>query len=313
MINFKQLEAIYWLRELHSFQKVADRIHKTQPAVSARISSLEEVIGSRLVDRLPTGIKLTSLGREVADHAERLILQRNVMLEDVRRDSKASLRIACVGQVMQTWGPYLRNRLQVDAPHLSVEFSFGTNIQIESDIRSGAADLAFMTLNPTKTLLSTYFSVEYDIGWFGATEFVKNLPKPATPSDLGSCDLVLFPPTSPLFSPMTDAMSNMSGPRHFANSLPSILTMLKLGYGISAIPVSVALDDIETGDLAQITTVEKLRPLIVYCAHVSQQKKKQAAIVLEIAELAAQDFAMQPNSAMKYVPGQTPTGEICSS
>lgn len=308
MINFKQLEAIYWLRELHSFQRVADRIHVTQPAVSARIAVLEEAINARLVDRRPTGISLTSLGREVADHAERLILQRDVMLDQVRRERKTSLRVAMVGPVMHTWGPLFRRRVKEDAPHLSVEFSAGSNVQIERDVQAGAADLAFVSLLPTAIVPSTQFSVEYDIGWIGTPEFVDTLPEPATLGELGSCDLVLYPPTSPLFSPVTDAIREMSGQRHFANSLSSILDMLRLGYGISAIPVSAALEDIKTGHLSQVQTIENMRPLTVYCAHVSRQRQKQANTVLEIAESAAQDFAAQPSSAMQFIAGQARTG-----
>lgn len=313
MVNFKQLEAIYWLRELNSFQQVADRINVTQPAVSARIVALEAAINARLVNRRPTGVSLTSLGLEVAEHAERLILQRDVMLEQLRRDRKSSLRVSMVGPVMNTWGPLLRKRLQNLEPDLAVEFSFGSNVQIERDVQAGAADLAFVSLLPSTTLPTTQFSVKYDIGWIGAPKLLSRLPRPATLADLGSCDLVLYPPTSPLFSPVADVMPQASGPRHFANSLSSILDMLRLGFGISAIPVSAALNDIETGRLARVETVVKMRSLTVYCAHVSKQKQKQAAVVLAHAESAAKEFAALPNSAMQFIAGQARTGASAES
>ena len=63
-MNFKQLEAFYWLTKLQSYQRVADHICLTQPAVSARILGLEENLGVKLIDRSASEFRLTEQGHE---------------------------------------------------------------------------------------------------------------------------------------------------------------------------------------------------------------------------------------------------------
>lgn len=162
MIQFKQLEAIFWLRELGSFQKAADKLKVTQPAVSTRIATLEELVGARLVERNPSGLALTNLGQELAEHAEKIIRQRDVMLERVHRDRRTSLRVAAVGPIMFTWGPILKARLAQEMPATKVEFTIGSNVQIERDIRADAVDIAILSMRPKDEPTSTAFSVSYN-------------------------------------------------------------------------------------------------------------------------------------------------------
>ena len=54
-MNFKQIEAFYWLTQLHNHQRVADHLGLTQPAVSARIAGLEDMLNAQLIDRASAG------------------------------------------------------------------------------------------------------------------------------------------------------------------------------------------------------------------------------------------------------------------
>lgn len=301
MVNFKQLEALYWLRELGSFQRVADRIHLTQPAVSARIATLEESTGVQLVDRSTSALHLTRQGEVVANYAERLITIRDAMLESVRRDEKTMLRLAMVGPVAHTWGPDLRSLIAEHAPELRVEFTVGSNVQIERDVRAGAIDLAFMSLLPSDSLPVTAFSIEYEVDWLGTPELVRRLPVPASMDDLGRSELILYPPTSPLYSPVQSTLGERignGGARHFANSLSTILDMLRLGYGLSAVPVAVAEKDIADGVLMRVDTRKSIKPLTVFCAHQARHRKATTDLVVELAKTAVQS---RETTEMRYV------------
>ena len=50
-----------------SLAKAASHIGVTQPTVSRRIESLEERLGVRLFDRLPSGVALTMEGKSILD------------------------------------------------------------------------------------------------------------------------------------------------------------------------------------------------------------------------------------------------------
>lgn len=73
------LELACWIARLGSFTAAAERLHTTQPAVSARVRELEEAVGHKLFVRQGRGVALSMEGREFVQKAE-LILQQ---LEDL--------------------------------------------------------------------------------------------------------------------------------------------------------------------------------------------------------------------------------------
>ncbi len=67
------LELAVWIAKLGSFTAAADRMHTTQPAVSARVKELEDILGLRLFVRQGRGVELTPEGREFVAKAEAVL------------------------------------------------------------------------------------------------------------------------------------------------------------------------------------------------------------------------------------------------
>lgn len=72
-MNFKQLEAFYWLTRLKSYQRVAEHINLTQSAVSVRVVGLEESLGVKLIESNAPNFKLTEKGMQAAEFAEAFV------------------------------------------------------------------------------------------------------------------------------------------------------------------------------------------------------------------------------------------------
>lgn len=51
MITFKQLEAIYWIVELGSFEAASLKLNMSQSAISKRVQGLEEAFDVPIFDR----------------------------------------------------------------------------------------------------------------------------------------------------------------------------------------------------------------------------------------------------------------------
>jgi DNA-binding transcriptional LysR family regulator len=64
-----------------SFSRAAGQLHLSQPAVSKRVSLLEQQLGHRLFDRVGRRVALTEAGRTLVPHAERVLEH----LDDGRR------------------------------------------------------------------------------------------------------------------------------------------------------------------------------------------------------------------------------------
>ena len=50
MITLKQIEAIYWIVELGSFEAAAAKLNMSQSAISKRVQELEDAFGVSIFD-----------------------------------------------------------------------------------------------------------------------------------------------------------------------------------------------------------------------------------------------------------------------
>ncbi len=80
-MNISSYSAFIAVSEYGTFSKAAEVLYVTQPAVSKRISILEEQLGSQLFDRIGKRVMLNEAGRALLPIAERI-------LQDVKESQK---------------------------------------------------------------------------------------------------------------------------------------------------------------------------------------------------------------------------------
>ncbi|HYS55915.1 MAG TPA: LysR family transcriptional regulator [Thermoanaerobaculia bacterium] len=77
-MEFKQLEMFVAVAEERSMMRAAERVFRTQPAVSMALAKLEQEIGSCLFQRSRQGgFQLTAAGRVLWDYAKRMLALRD--------------------------------------------------------------------------------------------------------------------------------------------------------------------------------------------------------------------------------------------
>jgi DNA-binding transcriptional LysR family regulator len=135
-----------------SFSAAGALIGMSQQAVSSRIRSLEERVGTPLFTRSPRGAVLTSEGalicewaQEVLDAAERL----DVGIRSLRDEQARRLRVAAsqtiAGHLLPQWLVALRRQEEASgSPLTAVELSVGNSRWTAEAVRSGQADLGFI-------------------------------------------------------------------------------------------------------------------------------------------------------------------------
>lgn len=73
MMTIDALEAFVSVARLGSFSRTADSLHRSQPAISRRVSLLEESLGAPLFERVGGGVRLSEPGQALLPHAERAL------------------------------------------------------------------------------------------------------------------------------------------------------------------------------------------------------------------------------------------------
>ena len=82
-MDLLQLEHFLAVVEERTFTRAAERVHRTQPAVSQSIKKLEDEIGAPLFARDVHEVTLTEAGRLLADYARRMVALRDEAMRQV--------------------------------------------------------------------------------------------------------------------------------------------------------------------------------------------------------------------------------------
>ena len=80
-MEIHQLEYLAAVADEGSISKAARRVGVAQPSLSQQVKRLEDDLGHRLLDRLPKGVVLTEAGRQLLEHARRVLAE----IADARR------------------------------------------------------------------------------------------------------------------------------------------------------------------------------------------------------------------------------------
>lgn len=83
-MELDQITAFLEVARNRSFSRAAEKLYRTQPAISAQIRALEQECGHKLFDRLGRRIFLTPPGEVLFEYGERLVAMHREALQRVR-------------------------------------------------------------------------------------------------------------------------------------------------------------------------------------------------------------------------------------
>jgi len=138
------------------FGQAADSMFLTQAAVSARIKTLENLLGVSLFIRKKRDIQLTPEGNRLISRADRLISEWRKIRQEISAGG-ASQQLSIGGSlrlwdiILQQWLILMREAL----PHLALILESHTPDILTRKLLDGVLDLAFMLEPPQLEILQT--------------------------------------------------------------------------------------------------------------------------------------------------------------
>lgn len=128
-----------------SFSRAAETLSLTQSAVSQQVAALERQLGTRLLDRGPGGLRLTSPGERLLAHAgaiaDRLTLADAQIAEEVAAERR-ELRVGAFPSALATIVPAAVSALLATVPDLQVSVTEGRTDALAGGVRDGSLHLA---------------------------------------------------------------------------------------------------------------------------------------------------------------------------
>ncbi|HWE00649.1 MAG TPA: LysR substrate-binding domain-containing protein, partial [Bryobacteraceae bacterium] len=133
-----------------SFSRAADKLGRTQPAVSLALQRLETELGEKLLDRSARDVVLTDAGRTVLEYARRfqsLELELQDSITELRDHSAGRLVIGANESTTLYLLPHLQ-RYRLMYPRIKVQVRRSFSSRIPGEIVDGNLELGVISYEP---------------------------------------------------------------------------------------------------------------------------------------------------------------------
>lgn len=143
-LNLNHLRAFHAITVAGSVTGAAKSLQVSQPAVSKQLGELEAALGVRLVDRLPRGIRLTTTGRALAEHAGRIFAIEHaaeVELAALLGLRRGLLSIGASTTVGSYLVPAVFGAFHAHHPELRLELQIGNTAAVHDLVRRQVVEL----------------------------------------------------------------------------------------------------------------------------------------------------------------------------
>jgi DNA-binding transcriptional LysR family regulator len=288
MLTFKQVEALYWIVELGSFEAAANKLNASQSAISKRIRELESAFNVEVFDRNRRTARLTEKGEELYHYGKELLERRDNIIE--RISAKEALvrrfRLGVTELTALTWLPKLISAIKHDYPRVIVE----AEVELSATLRERlAADTIDFIVVPGEVAGEAYVSTplaSVENAWMCVPEMV---PKRGA---IPLADISQFP----LLTQGNASGTGMAYGRFLqdhgvtprralsSNNLVAQIGLTVSGMGVSYLPRACLQYLVTGGVLGVIKTTPPLPPIKYVALYRSDHP---SSLTREIAHLAA--------------------------
>ncbi|WP_298013025.1 LysR family transcriptional regulator [uncultured Castellaniella sp.] len=300
MVSFKQLEALYWIAELGTFEKAAARLCTTQSAVSKRIQELESISDIEVFDRSQRGARLTEKGEELLLLAQQILgLGEQILhLKSQRAHPARKLKLGVTELTAWTWLPRLIVALQAHYPKIIIEPEVDMSRALFDRLREGSVDLIIVPETFRDHDIAAVHLASVENIWMARPGMIKKLDRALRLDEL-------------VQHPILAQGSRSGSGLHFnrwlkeqgvgisrlisSDSLNAMLGLTAAGLGVSYFPRACFQPLVDAGKL-EIIPVTPALPPVPYAA--MYRSDRPSAFIEESVEIAKGtcDFSRQLQS-----------------
>jgi DNA-binding transcriptional LysR family regulator len=240
-----------------SLTRAAQRLSRSQPAVTAQLRAIEDAVGRPLFVRLPRGVTPTPAADLLARRVARPLDELGEVVAD-NLDPSTSFR-----GVVHLGGPveYLTARglpaiAGLVAAGLQVRVTLGVADELIRGLRSGAVDLAVVPVRPRDPGLRWQPFYDEEFVLVAADAWTDRIAAgPDLPTALATVPLVTYAENLPIVRRYWQTIFSQRPTRDAAlvvANLHAVLAAVRAGAGISVLPSYLCATDLDAGRLVAV-------------------------------------------------------------
>jgi len=275
------------------FSRAAEKLHRTQSAVSQSIRKLEDEIGEPLFDRSSRDGLLTDAGHVLQEYAERLLNLRNDAQEalvELRELHKGKLAIAANEFTALYLLPVLAEFRRLH-PMIKVTVQRALGSHIPDDVLRHNSELGVLTYDPQESQLHSVVVYLDELIFVVPPSHPLAGERQVSIRQLGAESFVAHIVSSPYREKVIQTFKRHKTPLHMDIELPTLQAIKRfvaMGNGVALLPEISVENELARGELVRIPVRElqlhrKLR--LVYRKSASLSHAARA--FLKVAEAMA--------------------------
>ena len=294
-MDLSQLEVFLSVAREGRFSRAAEKLYRTQSAVSQTIRKLEEELGEPLFDRSSREGVLTDAGRTLKEYAEKLLNLRNdaqEALAELRELQKGKLAIAAneftALYLLRVLAEFRRLHPMIK---ITVLRSLGS--RIPDDLLRHTVEMGVLTYDPEETRLRSIVVYLDELTFVVPPTHPLASERQVSIRQLGTEVFVAHIVSSPYREKVIEVFRRHKTPLHMDVELPTLQAITRfvaMGNGVALVPQIAVESELARGELVSIAVRElrvhrKLR--LVYRREGSLSHAARA--FLQVAEAVASE------------------------
>jgi DNA-binding transcriptional LysR family regulator len=294
-MDLSQLEVFLTVARERRFSRAAEKLFRTQSAVSQTIRKLELEIGEPLFDRSSREGVLTDAGRVLQEYAEKLLnlrLDAQAALVEMRELQKGQLAIAANEFTALYLLPVLGEFRRLH-PTIRIEVRRSLASHIPDDVLKHNVELGILSYDPQEPQLRSAVVYMDELALIVPPGHPLASAGEVSVRQLGAESFVAHIVASPYRDKVIESFRRHKTPLHMDVELPTLQAIIRfvcMGKGVALVPEISVENEISRGDLVRVPVSDlhfqrKLR--LVYRQESTLSHAGRA--FLKVAEQVAKD------------------------
>src|SRR6059036_2163739 len=256
-MDLSQLEVFLAVAREGRFSRAAEKLHRTQSAVSQSIRKLEDEIGEPLFDRSSRDGLLTDAGHVLQEYAERLLNLRNDAQEalvELRELHKGKLAIAANEFTALYQLPVLAEFRRLH-PMIKVTVQRALGSHIPDDVLRHNSELGVLTYDPQEPQLHSVVVYLDELIFVVPPSHPLAGERQVSIRQLGAESFVAHIVSSPYREKVIQTFKQHKTPLHMDVELPTLQAIkrfVSMGNGVALVPAISVENEITRGELVRI-------------------------------------------------------------
>ena len=260
-MELSQLETFLAVAEERSFSRAAQRLHRTQPAVSQVIRKLEGAVGETLFDRTSRDGSLTAAGALLRDYAQRLLALRreaSSALDELKSLERGHLQLAANEYTCMYLLPAV-DAFRREFPHVGVTVQRMLASLIPEELNLRTFELGVISYKPDPAQVRSIAVYGDSLAFIVSPHHPLARASRVSIRDLGNENFIAHNVASPLRRKVIETFQRHRTPLNMGIELPTIEAIKRfvaMGNGVALVPHLTVARELEIGDLVRVKVDE---------------------------------------------------------